>query len=54
MTGLEIAELLGIEDVLAIMRQKGGDGRDDARTIRTGQGQNILMIGHGNVTGATW
>ena len=47
MTGLDVVELLGIENVLPVMGQEGGDGRDDAGAVRTGQGQDILMIGHG-------
>ncbi len=45
--GLDIVELLGVENVLPIMGEERRDGRDDAGTIRAGQGQHILMIGHG-------
>jgi len=46
--GFDVVELLGIEDVLSIVGKKGRDGRDDAGTIRTGEGQHVLVIGHGN------
>ena len=47
MTGLDVVELLGIQNVLAIMGQEGGNRRNDAGAVRTGQGQDVLMIGHG-------
>ena len=47
MTGLDVVELRGVENILPIMGEERGDGRDDAGTIRAGQGQHILMIGHG-------
>ena len=47
MTGLDVVELLGVENVLPVMGQKGRDGRDDAGAIRAGQRQHVLMIGHG-------
>jgi hypothetical protein len=46
--GLDVVELLGIENVLSVVGQKGRHRRDDAGTIRTGQGQDILMIRHGS------
>src|SRR5665647_1652512 len=46
-TGLDVVELLGVENVLPVMGQERGNGRNDAGTVRTGQGQDILMIGHG-------
>jgi hypothetical protein len=36
MAGLDVVELLGVENVLPIMGEKGGDRRYDAGTIRTG------------------
>ena len=45
--GLDIVELLGVEDVLAVLGEKGRHRRDDAGTIGAGQGQDELMIGHG-------
>ena len=47
MTGLDVVELLGVENVLPVMGKKRRDRRDDAGTIRAGQGQHVLMIGHG-------
>ena len=47
MAGLDVVELLGVEDVLAVMGQEGRHRGDDAGAIRTGQGQDELMIGHG-------
>ena len=44
--GLDIVELLRIENVLAVLGQKRRDGGDDAGTIRTGQRQYELMVGH--------
>ena len=45
--GLDVVELLGVEDVLAVMGKEGRHRRDDAGTIRAGQGQDELMVGHG-------
>jgi hypothetical protein len=50
MTGLDVIELLGVEDVLPVMGKERRYRRNDAGTIRAGQGQNELMIGHGR----TW
>ena len=36
MTGLDVIELLGVDDVLPVMGQEGRYGRNDAGTIRTG------------------
>jgi hypothetical protein len=36
MAGLDVIELLGVENVLSIMGKERGDGRYDAGTIRTG------------------
>ena len=47
MAGLDVIELLGVEDVLAVMSEERRYRRNDAGTIRAGQGQNELMIGHG-------
>ena len=47
MPGLDIVELLGVENVLAVMGQKRRHRGDDAGAIRTGQRQDELMIGHG-------
>jgi hypothetical protein len=47
MTGLDIVELLRVEDVLTVMGQERRHGGNDAGTIRAGQGQDELMIGHG-------
>ncbi len=44
---LDVGELLGIEDVLAVMGQERRNRRHDAGTIGAGQRQHILMIGHG-------
>ena len=49
MAGLDVVELLGVENVLPVMGQKRRHRGDDAGTIRTGQGQHILMIGHGGL-----
>ena len=46
-TGLDVVELLGVENVLPVMGKKGRHRRNDAGAIRTGQGQDELMIGHG-------
>ena len=43
----DVRELLGVEDILAVMGEKGRHRRDDAGAIGTGQRQHILMIGHG-------
>ena len=45
--GFDILELLGIENVLPVMGKKRRDGRNDAGTIRAGQSQHVLVIGHG-------
>jgi hypothetical protein len=47
MAGLDVVELRGVENVLPIMGQERRNRRDDSGTIRAGQGQHILMIGHG-------
>ena len=47
MRGLDVIELLGVEDVLPVMGQERRHRRDDAGTVRAGQGQHELMIGHG-------
>jgi hypothetical protein len=47
MTGLDVIELLGVENVLPVMGKERRYRRDDAGTIRAGQCQNELMIGHG-------
>ena len=44
---LDVRELLGVEDVLAVMGEEGRDRRDNAGAIGTGERQHILMIGHG-------
>ena len=44
---LNIRELLGVQDVLAVMGKERRDRRHDAGAIGTGQRQHILMIGHG-------
>jgi hypothetical protein len=49
LTGFHVIELLGVENVLPVVGEKRGNRRDDARTIRTGQGQYVLMIGHEGV-----
>ena len=43
---LDVGELLGVEDVLAIMGKERRDRRHDAGAVGTGQRQHILMIGH--------
>ena len=45
--GLDVVELLGVEDVLPVMGKKGRHRRNDAGAVRAGQGQDELMIGHG-------
>ena len=47
MAGLDVVELLGVEDVLPVMGQKRRHRGNDAGAIRTGQGQDELMVGHG-------
>ena len=47
MPGLDVVELLGVENVLPVMGEKRRHRRNDAGTIRAGQGQDELMIGHG-------
>jgi hypothetical protein len=42
----DVVELLGVEDVLSIVGEKRRNRRNDAGTIRTGQRQDILRIGH--------
>ena len=49
MAGLDIVELLRVEDVLAIMGQEGRHRGNDAGTIGAGQGQDELTIGHGSL-----
>jgi hypothetical protein len=46
--GLDIVELLGVENVLPIMGQERRYCGDDSRPIRTGERQNELVIGHGS------
>ena len=48
-TGLDVVELLGVQNVLPVMGEERRYGRDDAGTIRAGQGQNELMVGHGGL-----
>ena len=36
MSGLDVVELLGVENILPVMGEEGGDGRYDAGAIRTG------------------
>ncbi len=45
--GLDVVELLGIQDVLPVMGEKRRHRGDDAGAVRAGQGQDELMIGHG-------
>ena len=47
MSRLDIIELLGVENVLAVMSQKRRDRGDDARPVRAGERQDELVIGHG-------
>ena len=47
MTGLDIVELLGVENVLPVMGKERRHRGHDAGTIRAGQRQDELMIGHG-------
>ncbi len=47
MTGLDVVELLGVEDVLPVMGKERRHRGDDAGAVRTGQCQHKLMIGHG-------
>jgi hypothetical protein len=47
--GLDVIELLGVQNVLPVMGEKGRHRRDDAGAIRAGQGQDELMIGHGGL-----
>ena len=49
LVGLDVVELLGVENVLAVMGKKGRHRGNDAGAIRTGQGQDELMIGHGGL-----
>src|SRR5438067_12107069 len=42
MPGLDIVELLGVENVLPVMCMKRRDGRNDAWTIRAGWRQYVL------------
>ena len=46
MTGLDVVELLGVENVLPVMGQKRRHRGDDAGPVGTGQRQHELMIGH--------
>ena len=45
--GLDVVELLGVQDVLSIMGEKGRHRGHDSGAIRAGQGQDELVIGHG-------
>ena len=45
--GLDIVELLRVENVLSVMGQKRRYRGDDARPVRAGERQDELMIGHG-------
>jgi hypothetical protein len=45
--GLDVIELLGIENVLPVMGEKRRHRGYDAGAIRTGQCQHKLMVGHG-------
>ena len=47
LVGLDVVELLGVQDVLPVMGEKGRHRGNDAGAIRAGQGQDELMIGHG-------
>ncbi len=46
LAGLDVAVLLGIENVLPIGEQECRDGGDDARTVWAGQSQYELLLGH--------
>ena len=45
--GLDVIELLRIENVLSVLGEERRDRRHDAGAVGTGQGQDELMIGHG-------
>ena len=44
--GLDIVELLGVQNVLPVMGEERRNRRHDAGAIRAGQGQHILVVGH--------
>jgi hypothetical protein len=46
MAGLDVVELLRVENVLAVMGKECRDSRYNAGAIGAGQGQHELMIGH--------
>jgi hypothetical protein len=47
MPGLDIVELLCVENVLPVMRKKGRHCRHNARAVRAGQSHDELAVGHG-------
>ena len=51
--GLDIVELLSVENVLSVMGQKRRYRGDDARPVRAGEREDELMIGHGETLAAT-
>jgi hypothetical protein len=54
MAGLDVVELLGVKDILPVMGKERRHRGHDSRTVRTGQGQNELMIGHGAGLTTIW
>ena len=47
MAGLDVVELLRVENVLPVMGEECRNGGNDAGPVGAGQGQHELMIGHG-------
>ena len=45
--GFDVVELLGVENVLPAIGEERRDDGNDSRTIRAGQGQHVVVIGHG-------
>jgi hypothetical protein len=52
MSGLDVVELLGVEDALTIVGEKRRHCGYDIGPIRTGQGQDKLIVEHGTCDGS--
>ena len=40
--GLGVAELVGVDDVAAALKQEAGDAVDDARAVGAGEGEDVV------------
>ena len=42
--GVAVVELAGFQDVAALFEEEAGNGVDDARTVRTGKGEDVAVF----------